>query len=49
MILYSMDYITIIIFGLVALLAIPLGITLYRVVPCWLKGESRETNGEQPR
>lgn len=41
-----MDQITIILFGLVALLAIPLAITLYRVVPCWLKGESPETNAE---
>lgn len=28
------------IFGIVAILAVALGITLYRVLPCWLRGET---------
>lgn len=37
---------TIIVFGIVALLAIALGVTLYRVIPCWLRGETVEPETE---
>lgn len=30
------------IFGAVAILAVLLGITLYRVLPCWISGETIE-------
>jgi Na+/H+-dicarboxylate symporter len=40
--------VTLVIFGLVALLAIALGVTMYRVVPCWLRGETISPETETP-
>lgn len=40
--------VTLIIFGIVALLAIGLGVTLYRVVPCWIRGENISPEPDQP-
>lgn len=40
--------VTLIIFGIVALLAIALGVTLYRVIPCWIRGESITPESDQP-
>lgn len=40
--------VTLIIFGIVAILAIALGVTLYRVVPCWLRGETLSPEPDQP-
>ena len=34
------------IFGAVAILAVLLGITLYRVLPCWIRGETIAPNPE---
>ena len=39
---------TLIIFGIVAVLAIGLGITLYRVVPCRLRGETIQPEPPEP-
>jgi hypothetical protein len=41
--------VTLIIFGIVALLAIALGVTLYRVIPCWIRGESLRPEDERPK
>lgn len=38
-----------VIFGLVAILAIGLAVTLYRVLPCWVKGETIRPESEQPK
>ncbi len=32
--------VTLVIFGVVALLAVAFGVTLYRVIPCWIRGET---------
>ncbi len=41
--------VALVIFGIVAVLAIGLGVTLYRVVPCWLQGETIRPEGEHPK
>lgn len=38
-----------VIFSLVAILAIGLAVTLYRVLPCWLTGETIRPEPEEPK
>lgn len=37
-----------VIFGIVVILAIGLGVTLYRVIPCWMQGDTIRPEPEQP-
>lgn len=37
---------SLVVFGIVALLALGLGVTLYRVLPCWFKGETVKPEAE---
>lgn len=45
---YMVD-VALVIFGIVAVLAIGLGVTLYRVVPCWVQGETIRPEGEHAK
>lgn len=37
-----------VIFGIVVVLAIGLGVTLYRVLPCWIQGDTIKPETDQP-
>lgn len=41
--------VALVIFGIVAVLAIALGVTLYRVLPCWMRGETIRPEDNKPK